>query len=156
MQRPKSAMRRLYHDLGQTVHLINGARKPAEHTMPELSEEEMEAVTDIRAAVFLISEKLRLGTQLSEDIRSTYDTIAGNTEFLRKYVDQIDKLKENIAEAASEVVSTEIAQLGAAYDVMQDDYNKKMNKMQKFMYASLLLNGFLVAMTVVDLMMSHW
>lgn len=124
--------------------------------MPELSEEEMEAVTDIRAAVFLISEKLRLGTQLSEDIRSTYDTIAGNTEFLRKYVDQIDKLKENIAEAASEVVSTEIAQLGAAYDVMQDDYNKKMNKMQKFMYASLLLNGFLVAMTVVDLMMSHW
>lgn len=123
--------------------------------MPELSEEEMEAVTDIRAAVFLISEKLRLGAQLSEDIRSTYDTIAGNTEFLRKYVDQIDKLKENVAEAASEVVSTEIAQLGAAYDVMQDDYNKKMNKMQKFMYASLLLNGFLVAMTVVDLMMSH-
>lgn len=123
--------------------------------MPELSEEEMEAVTDIRAAVFLISEKLRLGAQLSEDIRSTYDTIAGNTEFLRKYVDQIDKLKENVAEAASEVVSTEIAQLGAAYDIMQDDYNKKMNKMQKFMYASLLLNGFLVAMTVVDLMMSH-
>lgn len=115
----------------------------------------MEAVTDIRAAVFLISEKLRLGAQLSEDIRSTYDTIAGNTEFLRKYVDQIDKLKENVAEAASEVVSTEIAQLGAAYDIMQDDYNKKMNKMQKFMYASLLLNGFLVAMTVVDLMMSH-
>jgi len=123
--------------------------------MPELSEAEMEAVTDIRAAVFLITEKLRVGTQISDDIRSTYNTIAGNTEFLRKYVDQIDKLKDNIADAASEIVSNEIAQLGAAYDVMQSDYNKKMNKMQKFIYISLLCNGVLVAMTIINLVISH-
>jgi hypothetical protein len=123
--------------------------------MPELSEAEMEAVTDIRAAVFLITEKLRVGAQISDDIRSTYNTIAGNTEFLRKYVDQIDKLKDNIADAASEIVSNEIAQLGAAYDVMQSDYNKKMNKIQKFIYISLLCNGFLVAMTLINLLISH-
>ena len=122
--------------------------------MLELSDEDMEAITDIRAAVFLITEKLRLGNQLSDDIRSTSTTIAGNVEFLKKYVDQIDGLKENVAAAAGEIVANEIAQLGAAYDVLQDDYNQKMHRMRLFVYVSTSIN-FLLAVAVIVFMVAY-
>jgi cobalamin biosynthesis protein CbiD len=122
--------------------------------MLHLSDEEMEAVTDIRAAIFLITEKLRLGNQLSDDIRSTSVTIAGNVEFLKKYVAQIDKLKDNVADAASEIVAAEIAQLGAAYDVLQDDYNKKMRKMRLFLVTSTCANLILAA-AAIALLATH-
>ena len=122
--------------------------------MLHLSDEEMEAVTDIRAAIFLITEKLRLGNQLSDDIRSTSVTIAGNVEFLKKYVAQIDKLKDNVADAASEIVAADIAQLGAAYDVLQDDYNKKMRKMRLFLVTSTCGNLILAA-AAIALLATH-
>ncbi len=116
--------------------------------MINLSDDEMEAVTDIRAAIFLITEKLRLGNQLSDDIRATSGAIAGNVEFLKKYVAQIDKLKDNVANAASEIVAAEISQLGAAYDVLQDDYNKKMRKMRLFVIVSTCANLILTAAAI--------
>jgi methyl-accepting chemotaxis protein len=124
-------------------------------TMLDLSDEDMEAVTDIRSAVFLISEKLRLGKQLSDDIQSTSSTIAGNVEFLKRYVAQIDRLKDNVADAASEMVASEISQLGASYDVLQDDYNSKMRKMRRFVTistcANLLLTIFAITVVVIHL-----
>lgn len=123
--------------------------------MGELSIDEIEAVTDIKAALYLMAEKLRIGHEISNDIRSTYDTIAGNTEFLKKYVNQIEKLKENISVAASELVSEEIAQLGAAYEIMQDDYNKKMQRIQKLVYISLTANSILFIASLASLFFRH-
>lgn len=97
------------------------------------------------------AKELHSGAEIPEEILSIYNTIARNTEFLRKYVSQIDKLKENIADTASEIVSEQIAQLGAAYEVIQNDYNMRMNRILKFFYVSLFSNGVLVAAVVVIL-----
>jgi hypothetical protein len=86
-----------------------------------------------------------------EDIDAITDNDCRNTEFLKKYIAQIDELKDNITAAASEIVSNEIAQLGVAYNVLQDDYNQKMHKMRHFAYVATGLNLFLVAVTVASL-----
>ena len=111
----------------------------------------MEVPREVQATVSPVTGELHRGTEIPEEILSIYNTIAKNTEFLRKYVSQIDKLKENIADTASEIVSEQIAQLGAAYEVIQNDYNMRMNRLLKFFYVSLLSNGVLVAALVIIL-----
>lgn len=123
--------------------------------MSEISEDENQTIAEIKAAMSVLSEKLRVGHELSADIHATYDKIVGNSEFLKKYVNQIEKLKENISTAASEIVSGEIAQLSSAYEVLQEDYNKKMSHMRKFMYISLGANVLLLIASVVGIVMSH-
>jgi hypothetical protein len=86
-----------------------------------------------------------------EDIDAITDDNRGNAEFLKKYITQIDELKDNITAAASEIVSNEIAQLTTAYNVLQDDYIQKMHRMRRFAYAATGLNLLLVAVTVASL-----
>jgi hypothetical protein len=86
-----------------------------------------------------------------EDIDAIADNDRGNAELLKRYIAQIDELKDNITTAASEIVSNEIAQLTTAYNVLQDDYNQKMHRMRRFAYVATGLNLLLVAVTVVSL-----
>jgi hypothetical protein len=111
-------------------------------------------IVDIRAAMSVLSEKLRVGQELSEDMHTTYDKILENSEYLKKSLDQIGKLKENISIAASEIVTEEIAQQRSAYDVLQDDYNNKMEHMRRFVYMATAAN-FLLLIASIVIVMSH-
>ncbi len=55
--------------------------------------EDENAIVDIRAAMSVLSEKLRVGQELSEDIHATYDKILEKSEYLKQSLDQIGKLE---------------------------------------------------------------
>ena len=115
--------------------------------------EDENAIVDIRAAMSVLSEKLRVGQELSDDIHATYDKILEKSEYLKQSLDQIGKLKENISIAATDIVTEEIAQQRSAYDVLQDDYNKKMEHMRRFVYVATAANFLLLIASII--VMSH-
>ena len=123
--------------------------------MGELSEEEKRAITDIKAAMLVIAEKIRVGRELSDDMHATCDRIAHDAELLKGCIGQIEKLRENISAAASEIVSEEIAHLGITYQVIQSDYNKEMGRMRRFMLASITANFLLLFASIIGFLVSH-